>query len=268
MAGCTLMLVSAEEAVSKTFLTYLNRLEASNALDCVVFDESHLVLTASEYRPKLRLIQELCGLRCQFLFLITTLPPSMMGQFKRKLLLSRPLVVRTSTLRADLDYNVRRSGGADLQQFTLNEIHQVLRLDWFAKEAEVRCIIYTAIWADADTVAERLGCQRYYSDSGDEAAKAAALNGWIMRRPSVVMVVTSAFGLGIDYAHVRLVVHLGPSRSAIDFAQEAGRLGRDGDRGISLTYLPRRWELTEAVNPAGELLPKECKAMQQYLNQL
>lgn len=87
--------------------------------------------------------------------------------------------------------------------------------------------------------AERLGCQRYYSDSGDEAAKAAALAGWIAGRPSVVMVATSAFALGIDYAHMRLVVHLGPPRSAIDFAQEAGRLGRDGDGGISLTYLPR-----------------------------
>ena len=176
IVGCALVLVSAEEAVSKAFLKYLNRLEAGNALDRVVFDKSHLVLTASEYRPKMRLIRELRGLRCQFLFLTATLPPSMLGQFERKVLLSRPSVVRSSTLRADLDYNARRSGGRDLQRFALDEVRQVLQLDWFAGEAGARCIVYTATWADADAVAERLGCQRYSSDSGHEAAKAAALS--------------------------------------------------------------------------------------------
>ncbi len=266
MTDCALMFVSVEKTVSRIFLKYLNCLEAGNTLDCVIFNESHLVLTVSKYCPKMRLIQELCRLRCQFLFLTATLPPSMMRQFEQKLLLLRPLIVCFSTLRTDLNYNIRHGGGLDLQRFALNEVHQVLQLNWFTEEARARCIIYIATWANADAVAKRLGCQHYYSDSGDEAVKAAALAGWIAGRPSVVMMAMSTFGLGINYAHMRLVVHLGPPRSAIDFTQEAGRLGWDRDGGIFLTYLPRRWEPAEAVDPAGELLPEECKAMQLYLD--
>jgi len=225
MVGCVLMLMSVKKAVSKVFLTYLNQLKAGNTLDHMFFNESHLVLTASKYRFKMQLIQELRRLHCQFLFLIATLAPSIMGQFEQKLLLLRPLIMCSSTLCAELDYNVQQSGGRDLQRFALNVVHQVLQLNWFAEEAEVRCIVYTAIWAEADAVAEQLRCQRYYLDFGDEAAKVAALAGWMAGRPLVVMVATSVFGLGINYIQMQLIMHLGPLRSVINLAQEAGRLG-------------------------------------------
>lgn len=42
-----------------------------------------------------------------------------------------------------------------------------------------------------------------------------------------VMVATSAFGAGIDYPRVRLIVHIRRSGSLLDYAQETGRAGRD-----------------------------------------
>ncbi|KAI0557455.1 ATP-dependent DNA helicase RecQ family [Gracilaria domingensis] len=44
----------------------------------------------------------------------------------------------------------------------------------------------------------------------------------------VVMVSTCAFGAGIDASNVRLVLHVGGSTSLKDYAQKAGRAGRDG----------------------------------------
>lgn len=51
------------------------------------------------------------------------------------------------------------------------------------------------------------------------------------------MVATSAFGAGIDYPRVRLIVHIDRSGSLVDYAQETGRAGRDGGGAtcISLT---------------------------------
>jgi ATP-dependent DNA helicase RecQ len=43
-----------------------------------------------------------------------------------------------------------------------------------------------------------------------------------------VIVGTSAFGMSVDYPHVRYIFHCGLPTDAINFSQEVGRIGRDG----------------------------------------
>ncbi len=57
-----------------------------------------------------------------------------------------------------------------------------------------------------------------------------------MRSQTRIMVATKSFGMGIDKADVRLVVHHSPPGDLLSYAQEVGRAARDGNRGRVILY--------------------------------
>ena len=115
MVSCALMFVLVKQTVSSTFHKYLNHLKVSNALNHVMFNESHLILTTSKYHPKMGLICNLQALHCQFLFLMVTLPPQMVQPFEQVLLLLQSFIIHSHTFHTDLNYIVCTSDDTDLQ---------------------------------------------------------------------------------------------------------------------------------------------------------
>ncbi|KAI8915057.1 hypothetical protein BC831DRAFT_533071 [Entophlyctis helioformis] len=99
-------------------------------------------------------------------------------------------------------------------------------------------IVYTMFQAQADHLAQYLRVRDMDADSY-HAGKPPEQRDYVQSRFLLgklrIIVATVAFGLGINKANVRSVIHYAMPKSLEDYTQEMGRSGRDG--GIALCHL-------------------------------
>jgi ATP-dependent DNA helicase RecQ len=99
-------------------------------------------------------------------------------------------------------------------------------------------IVYVATRRQAEevaaTLAERTGRVVGHYHGGMRAADRRAAQDAFMDGELDVVVATTAFGMGIDKADVRFVVHFDVPESVDSWYQEVGRAGRDGEPALAL----------------------------------
>jgi ATP-dependent DNA helicase RecQ len=114
-------------------------------------------------------------------------------------------------------------------------------------------IVYSPTRRLADDEGSRLAAAGWrvavYHAGLDAGARSRALTAFL-RGDVEVVCATNAFGMGIDRADVRAVIHLGPPGSIEAYYQEVGRAGRDGGDALGLMCwtqqdLPLRRRLLE-----------------------
>lgn len=94
-------------------------------------------------------------------------------------------------------------------------------------------IIYTITRKEAEAVAEyfsRSGINAIAYHAGMPGEKRTQIQNDFMENKFKVIVATIAFGMGVDKADIRFVIHLGMPSSLEGYYQEAGRAGRDGEQ--------------------------------------
>ena len=197
-------------------------------IDLVVVDEAHCVAQwGHDFRPAYLEIRDAIasispGRRPPILALTATAPEQVLADIVAQLGIAGAHVVNTGVYRPNLHYEVRR---------TVNEPQKRQQLVQVLRDVDGAGIIYASTVGQVERLYDLL------KGLGFDVAKYHGRMSAKQRHDSQerfmsgalhAMIATNAFGMGIDKADIRFVIHYNMPGSLEAYYQESGRAGRDG----------------------------------------
>lgn len=251
-----LLYVSPERIANEAFRGDLARV----GLSLLAVDEAHCISEwGHEFRPDYRILG---ALRSEFpgipiAAFTATATRQVQDDIVTLLGLTHPFTVRASFNRPELFYRVTEKA---------DELEQIRA--FVASRAGAAGIVYRTTRDATESTARRLvasGIRALPYHAGLDDAIRRQTQEKFLRNEIQVVVATIAFGMGIDKADIRWVVHGDLPRSMEGYYQETGRAGRDGNPAETLLIWGRqdiakiRWsidrlESQEERERAGERL--------------
>ncbi len=210
--------VSPERLRSRRFIEHFRQMKVC----LIAVDEAHCVSQwGYDFRPPYLQIAEIRAYHptAPLIALTATATPEVVEDISLHLAMHNRKLFCGSFVRPNLGYSV------------VHDEDKNRRLLAIAAATEGCGIVYTRSRRYAEQLAALLvenGITAEYFHAGLDAAERDRRQGLWMRGQCRVMVATNAFGMGIDKADVRFVLHADVPDSLEAYFQEAGRAGRDG----------------------------------------
>jgi ATP-dependent DNA helicase RecQ len=249
--GSLLVLTTPESLFNEEVIGALGK----SGISMAAVDEAHCISEwGYDFRPAyLQLGERIRTLgRAPILALTATATPKVRDAVQRFLGMEDAVIVSSSPHRSNLAFDVVRCGeGARLRA--------MLRLAFRVRRPG---IIYCSTTREVDeiyAILQRFGIPSHrYHGKMNSSERTKNQDGFMRRGRRTVMVATNAFGLGIDKADIRYVMHYHAPGSLEQYVQEAGRAGRDGRRAnCILLYAPEDRKIHEALLGRSRVRPEQ-----------